>query len=172
MYGALKLLLAACACCLAAIALHGTARAATESCTVTGSVAFGSFNVFGGALPVTGSIRGTCKRGTGTLPAITITLGNGSHLQSNGDRAMKCTTCTGAFASDLVEYQLYTTASLATIWIGTTAVTTANPCPCTGAGTTWGPVPIYGEIFAAVAGGINDSAVGTYSDTITATINY
>jgi spore coat protein U-like protein len=152
--------------------MHATARAAAESCTVSGTVAFGSFNVFGGAVSITGSISGTCKKGSGTLPAISITLGNGGSLQSNGNRAMKCTTCTGNFAGDLLQYQLYTTASLSTIWIGTTAVSATNPCPCGNTDTAWGPVSIYGQIFAAVAGGVNDSAVGSYGDSITATISY
>lgn len=172
MYRALTLLLAACACCLAVIALRGTALGAAESCTVSGTVAFGSYNVFNGALSITGSISGTCTKGSGTLPGISITLGNGNNLQSSGNRAMKCTTCTGAFASDLLQYQLYTTAALTTKWIGATAVTASNPCPCGSTPTAWGPISIHGQIFAAVAGGVNDSAVGTYSDSITATINY
>ena len=78
----------------------------------------------------------------------------------------------GAFTNDLLQYQLYTTAGLSTVWIGTTAVTASNPCPCGSTATAWGPVSVYGQVFAAVAGGINDSAVGSYSDSVTATINY
>jgi len=162
--------LAALACGLAFVALRSPASAAAETCTVTGTVAFGNFDVYGGAASITGSVSGTCKHGSGILPAISITLGNGNNHQASGNRAMKCTTCTGIFASDLLQYQFYTTAAHTTIWIGATAVTATNPCPCTAVGTAWGPTSIYGLIFASVAGGINDSAVGTYSDSVTATI--
>jgi spore coat protein U-like protein len=162
-------------CAIAFVGTHGTALAAAELCTVSGTVAFGNYNVFSGAVSITGSVSGTCTHGAGSDPAISITLGNGNNVQGSGNRAMKCTTCVGVFASDILQYQFFTTAAHTTIWKGATAVTATNPCASGcggGAGVPWGPVSIFGSIFAAVAGGINDSAVGTYTDSVTATINY
>lgn len=161
---------------LALFATRAVASAAPETCTVTAgsTIAFGSFDVFSTPTVVTGSIVGSCKKGSGTLSPIVITLSNGNNLQANGNRAMGCTTCTGIYASDLLQYQIYTDASLATPWIGATSVPTANPCPCGPGNTTqpWGPVTMYAKIATPVPGGVNDSSVGSYSDSITITINY
>lgn len=154
------------------------AFAAAETCTVnTGSsIAFGSFDVFVAPTTVTATINGTCKKGSGSSPAtISITLDQGLNGQASGNRAMSCTTCTGIFASDLLQYQIYTSASTtaANIWNATNGITVPNPCPCSGnTSVAWGPLTMYALLFTAVPGGINDSAVGSYSDTVTATVNY
>lgn len=152
----------------AVLAAPHTAFAAT--CTFSSSsINFGSFNVYSGALSGTGSVNGNCT-GPKTANPGRVTFGNGLHYQSSsGNRAMGCSTCTGIFASDLLQYQLYTDAGHTTIWIGATSVQVfakGDTPPFSWSAT------IYGVIFAAVAGGINDSAVGTYSDTVTATLNY
>lgn len=114
----------------------------------------------------TGTVSGSCNTNVGS--AGTLTAGNGLHYQSGtGNRAMGCTTCTGIFVSDLLQYQLYTTAAHTTIWNATNSVSAFNRCNrCSWSAT------VYGGIFAAVAGGVNDSAVGTYSDTVLITLNY
>ena len=160
---------------LAVLCTHARSVAANnESCTVSAaSIAFGSFNVYIAPLVVTGTLSGTCLKGNGQAAAnISVTLDNGLSLQGNGNRAMTCSTCTGAFASDLLQYQIYTTAATTTAWIGATAITTANPCPCGNTSTAWGPVTMYGLIATPVAGGVNDSSVGTYGDTVTVTLNF
>ena len=159
---------------VAVLATCGKAQAAAETCTVGATtLPFGNFDVYSAPMTVTATLAGTCKKGSGTLPSITITLDNGLNIQGSGNRAMSCSTCTGAFLGDLLQYQIYTTASLTTVWSGVTTVTAVNPCPCVGnTSVAWGPVTMYGQIFTAVAGGINDSAVGTYGDTVTATVNY
>ncbi len=153
---------------------HGTASARTEVCKFTTStgIAFGSFDVFVAPLAITGTVSGRCRYGSGSLPALSVTIGNGLNYQSNGNRAMSCTTCTGIYTSDLLQYQIYTDGTLTTPWIGSTAMTATNPCPCGGTWTAWGPLTLYGLIATPVPGGVNDSSVGTYSDTVVLTLNY
>ncbi|HVA32950.1 MAG TPA: spore coat protein U domain-containing protein, partial [Candidatus Baltobacteraceae bacterium] len=85
--------------------------------------------------------------------------------------AMACTaSCT--YTSDLLQYQLYSDSGLSLVWDPGVTVNTPNPCPCPNTPTTWGPVVLYGQILAATPGGTNDVSVGTYSDSITVTINF
>ena len=138
------------------------------SCAVTAStLAFGRFDPLGGALPGTGTISGTCSGALGHSEGGFVTLGNGDRLQPNGNRAMGCTTCTGRFASDLLQYQLYTDASHSTVWIGNASVQVfGHP-----AEHEW-RATVYGTIFAAVPGGMNDVAAGGYADSVLVTINF
>jgi spore coat protein U-like protein len=162
---------------MASLLMCSKAHAANnETCTITaGTLPFGNFDVYVAPSTVTAAITGTCKKGNGQAPAnITFALDNGLHVQGSGNRAMTCTTCTGAFASDLLQYQIYTDATLGTIWSGATVVTIVNPCSggCGNTPTAWGALNMYAAIFAAVPGGVNDSAIGSYSDTVTVTVNY
>lgn len=132
---------------------------------------FGPFDVYGGAVSATGGISGSCTNAQGSTANIQITLDNGNHL-TGSNRGMTCSTCTG-FTSDVLQYQIYTDAAHTAPWTGTTSVAaTCSHCGGSGGGT-WGPVTMYGVIFQATAGGMNDVAAGTgYSDSVTMTINY
>lgn len=173
----MRVLVLACALVAAVTAVACTtarSQAASEVCTVTApTIPFGNVNVFVAPGTITATVGGNCKKGSGTPPNIVITLDNGLHVQASGNRAMSCTTCTGAFLSDVLQYQIYTDAALTTIWAGATSVSIPSPCPCgNGAGIAWGPINMYAQVFTAVPGGVNDSAVGSYSDTVTVTVNY
>ena len=162
------------ACAAALLLAAGRAEAGAETCTVTATtVPFGSYDVFVAPSSISATVGGSCKKGPGA-PSLSLSAGNGLHVQGNGNRAMACTACTGAYASDVLQYQLYTTASLTTVWNATNTIAATNPCAsfaCTGGGTAWSAT-FFAEIFTAVAGGINDSSIGTYSDTVVITVNY
>lgn len=162
----------------AVLLAHGTARAAM-SCTVSVStMTFASFDVYGAAIGSTATISGTCMKAMGSgSQTIGITIDGGGHLQGNGNRAMACTSgaCSGSptFSGDLLQYQLYSNAARTSIWTANTVTIDTTCSGCNGnSGTAFTPVTIYGQIPAAVAGGVNDSAVGTYSDSVTVTLNY
>lgn len=153
---------------------RGTARAAV-GCTVSAgqTIAFGSYDVFAGAISTTATINGTCHKDNVGPLTINITLGNGNHLQGNGNRAMACTSgnCLTSYPNDLLQYQLYTDAAHSTPWIGSTSVSTACPnCGSSGQQVAFTPVNVYGSIPAATAGAINDVSVGGYSDTVVITL--
>lgn len=179
MFRAVKLLyvLLATVACFAASTLNHGAAAAAPSCKVTSGlkITFGTYDVLGGAVSTTGSVTGTCKKATSSPFPISITIDGGNNLQSNGNRAMACKSgqCSTSYPSDLLQYQLYTNATLTTVWTANTVSVNTACSGCTGTtNTAFTAVPIYAQIPAAVAGGVNDTAVGTYSDAITITINY
>lgn len=162
----------------AVLLTHGTARAAM-SCTISvSSMTFGSFDVYGAAVPSTASITGSCNHAMGSgAQTIGITIDGGAELQSNGNRAMACMggACfaTPTYSGDLLQYQLYTNASRTTVWTANTVTVNTTCTGCNGnSSTPFTAVTIYGQIPAATAGGVNDSAVGTYSDSTTVTLNY
>lgn len=152
------------------------ARAAT--CVVNASsLTFGAFDVYGGAVSGSGTIGGTCNHATGgDVVPVTVTLGNGGNFQAGtGNRGMTCPACTG-YTTDVLQYQLYKDGALSTPWIGATAAS-FNACPshCTGSGNVAWSVTVYGQIFTAVAGGMNDVAAPTgnsYGDSVLITLNY
>jgi spore coat protein U-like protein len=158
---------------LAVLALRQPAPAATTTCTVSAaSISFTAFDVYGAAVSGTGTVSGSCSHASGTV-TITITADNGKHA-TGSNRGMTCAACT-AYPNDVLQYQLYTDAAHTTPWTGATGIT-ATCTGCSGnTATTWTGGTFYGQIPAAVAGGINDVAVSganTYSDTVTITINY
>jgi spore coat protein U-like protein len=126
------------------------------SCTISAtSVNFGSYNVFNGsALDSTGTITYRCN---GAANNISISLSKGlsstysPRLMSKGVEALT--------------YNLYTNAGHTNIWgdgtSGTTVYSRANP-PNSNVN-----VPIYGEVPAG-----QDVSAGTFSDTVSATINF
>lgn len=162
----------------AVLLAHGTARAAM-SCTISvSSMSFASFDVYGAAVPSTATISGTCMKAAGSgTQTIGVTIDGGGHLQSGGNRAMACTggACfaTPTYSGDLLQYQLYSDAARTSVWTADTITVKTSCSGCNGnSPVAFTPVTVYGQIPAAVAGGVNDSAVGTYSDSITVTLNY
>ena len=127
-------------------------------CTITTSVvAFGAYDpvVTNATTDLTGagSVNVACTKGT---PA-TIDLGVGSNL-SGGSRRMSS-------GSDFLNYALYKDAARTQVWgSGMTGGSTASYTSATKASTS---VPVYGTVPQA-----QDVTVGSYTDTVLATINY
>ena len=162
--------------CLAA-ALWPRPAAAAPSCQFqsTPSVAFGSYDVYGGAVSSTGTINGICTAGSSNSVRPIITLGKGG--SSTYSRRMACTSgaCLTGFSTDVVSYNLYTSAAHTTIW-GNPAVDATTASVQLASSCCANNVPfsatVFGFIPAAVAGGVNDVAVGGYSDTVVVTMTF
>lgn len=162
-----------------AVLLTPGASRAAMSCTISvSSLAFGSYDVYGPAIDSTAGITGHCSGAMGSgSHTIGITIDGGGHLEGNGNRAMACTSgaCAGSptFSGDLLQYQLYSDSTRLSVWTANTVTINTTCTGCNGAGgSNFVPVTIYGEIPVASVGGANDVAVGTYSDSITVTLNY
>lgn len=117
-----------------------------------GSVAFGTYDPLGahdaGNLDVDGSFTLRCTRGT---PAV-ISLGDGLHYSSG--RRMHS-------GSDYLAYDLFTTAGRSTVWNASNTV----------AYNSTGKALVTQTIFGRVPGG-QDAAVGSYTDTVVATVTF
>lgn len=145
------LLLTACLAFLAGNA-HG-------ACTVTTSgINFGTYDALSStALDMNGQITISC---TNFLQLVYTGIGRSSQSGAFNPRQMKLTT-----GSDLMNYNVYTDATRATIWGDGTGGTSRilrlvfrnNPVTLT----------VYGRIPAS-----QDVSVGTYSDTLIVTIEY
>jgi len=153
------------------------AHAAATSCNFSGSpsVSFGNYDVYGPAIASTGTISGVCTNGGSTVrPVITLSKG---HATTYHPRKMNCFSgaCLTNFSTDFISYNLYTSATHATIWgdptVDATTASVTMPSGCCTTNTAWSTT-VYGFIPAAVAGGANDVAVGTYTDTIVVTMTF
>lgn len=160
----------------AAIVVCGLATAgragATSSCTVnSATIAFGSYDVYAGAVAAVGTIAMSCTwSGSGAAPAPYAKLGPGNGTVNN--RYMTCVSgaCLTGFSTDKLFYNLYTDAAHTTIWMnGATTGEASTPADCSNTNCSW---TVYGLIPAAIPGGKNDVAVGGYADTITVTVSY
>ncbi len=160
------------------VLLPRTTFAATTDCsfTSTPSVLFGTFDVFGPAVSTTGTIAGICNTGSNTLrPVITMSKGGSTTYHPRKMACISGACLTNGDSADVVVYNLYTTASHATIWgdptvdATTGSVTLASGC-CK-SGVAWSTT-IYGFMPAAIAGGNNDVSVGGYQDTVVMTMTF
>lgn len=143
----------------AAIWLLGTtsAWAQSPSCTISvTSVAFGNYNVFTTtADDSTGTITYRCNS---SAMNISISLSDGSSSTYSPRTLRK--------GSEILQYNLYRNAARTTIWGngtgGTSVYTSANPPNNSNVSVT-----IYGRIPAQ-----QDVSAGSYSDTVSAVINF
>jgi len=143
----------------AAIWLLGTtsAWAQSPSCTISvTSVAFGNYNVFTTtADDSTGTITYRCNS---SAMNISISLSDGSSSTYSPRTLRK--------GSEVLQYNLYRNAARTTIWGngtgGTSVYTSANPPNNSNVSVT-----IYGRIPAQ-----QDVSAGSYSDTVSAVINF
>ncbi len=159
------------ACCLAAL-LALTASAAnaatttttftasatiSSSCTVTATnLAFGTYSATATtALTGTSTINVYCTSGTSYTVALNVGTGGGTF-----------TTRSMANGANLMSYNMFTAANQAVIWgDGTASTSTVGG---TGAGLlTSSPSTVYGNIPIG-----QDLPSGTYTSTITVTVNY
>jgi spore coat protein U-like protein len=141
---------------LAAFLPARLARAASCSFNTVTGVSFGTYDVFAAApTPSAGNLAYTCTGGA----TVTIALSKGS-APSFVPRWLL-----GPPAFHL-QYNLYLDAGLSTIWGDGTGVTGLYG-PSSPADNATVMVPIFGSIPAG-----QDVPVGSYSDTITATITF
>ena len=144
---------------VAAIWLLGatSAWAQSPSCTISvTSVAFGNYNVFTtSADDSTGTVTYRCNS---TAANISISLSDGSSTTYTPRTLRK--------GSEILQYNLYRNAARTTIWGngtgGTSVYTDTNPPNNTNVSVT-----IYGRIPAQ-----QDVSAGSYSDTVSAVINF
>jgi spore coat protein U-like protein len=126
------------------------------SCTIsTTGASFGAYDVFATSpLDSTGSVTYRCAGSA----SITVTLDKGGAATYNPRRMLK--------GSEALNYNLYLDASRTTIWGDGTGGTQnySNPSVPNNTNIT---VTIYGRIPAG-----QDVSAGSYSNTITATINF
>jgi spore coat protein U-like protein len=138
--------------------LHASeASAQSPSCTISAtSVNFGNYNVFNGTnLDSTGRITYRCNA---TAANITIGLTKGLSSTFNPRLMSK--------GAEVLGYNLYRNAARTNIWgdgtSGTAVYTRANPPNNSNVNVT-----VYGRVPAG-----QDVSAGTFSDTVTAVINF
>lgn len=128
-------------------------------CTITTSpVAFGSYDPVvanaAAALNANGSVNVACTKGA----SATIDLGNGSNPNGTTNRQM-------TNGTSMLPYSLYKDSGLSQVWgSGLTGGTTYAYTSASKASTA---VTVYGQIPAG-----QDVTVGSYTDTVVATVNY
>jgi spore coat protein U-like protein len=138
-----------------------TATLAATCSATAANVAFGAYTPGGGTLTANANISVKCTKST----AYTVALNKGS--STGGTLAQRL--MTGTPATNTLQYNLYTAASLATIFGDGTGGT--GTVAGTGAGVaTPTTVTVYGQL---PDNATNQAAVpGAYSDTITVTVTY
>ena len=128
-----------------------------QACTISAtSVNFGSYNVFNGShTDSTGTVTYRCN---GSAHNITIGLTQGASASFNQRQMQK--------GSESLTYNLFVDASRTNIWGdgtgGTSVYSIANPPNNTNVNLT-----VYGRVTAG-----QDVSAGTFSDTVTAVINF
>ena len=140
----------------------------SQRCTIaTGTLAFGNYdpviaNAASGAdLLATGANAVTVACTRGTSPAPTISLGAGLYPSSGFNRRM-------ASGTNRLAYQIYTSSARTTVWgDGTSSTSTLSVATPVASMLTTQAFTAYGKIAKG-----QDVAVGSYTDTVTATVNF
>jgi spore coat protein U-like protein len=128
-----------------------------QACTISAtSVNFGTYNVFNGSdVDSTGTVTYRCN---GSAHNITVGLTQGASGIFNPRRMQK--------GAEVLSYNLFLDASRSTIWgdgtSGTSTYSIANPPNNTNVNLT-----VYGRVQAG-----QDVSAGSFSDTVTAVINF
>jgi len=157
---------------VAVLLIQANVSAAPPTCTISTptTIAFSTtLNVYTSPqaiVPVTYS--GTCDHKS---VALTLTFLNGIH-NTGSKRAMLCTgspTSCGTFTTDILQYNICSDAACATpIANGGTVAVTSNAA---GPPSAWS-VTVYAQVISSVAGtGPNDSAIGSYTDSVTVSVS-
>jgi spore coat protein U-like protein len=149
------------------VSAQGTAQSANltvtanvvRNCTITTApVAFGNYDPVAAnataPLDATGLVTVTCTKGAPSK----VGLNPGGNAQGTTRRML------GPAATDYLLYELYRDAGRATVWGNT--VDTALDVPAAPS-ITPRPFTVYGRVAQA-----QDAAVGTYTDTVLATVNF
>ncbi|HEY8322403.1 MAG TPA: spore coat U domain-containing protein [Candidatus Baltobacteraceae bacterium] len=145
---------------LGATTTHALAPSATviAKCTIAGALplAFGSYDPVVANLTTNldvapNALSISCTRGA---PSVTVALDLGLHATGSTRRLLS--------GADFLTYEIYTTAARTTVWNATNTVSYAS---ATMAATG---LPVYGRVPFG-----QDATVGaSYTDTITATVNF
>ena len=128
-----------------------------QACTISAtSVNFGTYNVFNGSdVASTGTVTYRCN---GSAHNITVALTQGASATFNPRQMQK--------GAEALTYNLFRDASHSTVWgdgtSGTSVYQLANPPNNTNVNLT-----VYGSVSAG-----QDVSAGTFSDTVTAVINF
>jgi spore coat protein U-like protein len=155
---------AATAICLPAPAIASTvggslatSATVTANCTVsTTPLAFGNVDSTSASnVDATGGLSITCTNGSAWTASAGVGAGSGASYASRKMTA----------GSDLLNYNIYTSAARSTVWGDGTAST--GTIGGTGNGSAQS-VTVYGR----VAGGQNGVPVGSYADTVAVTVTY
>jgi len=150
--------------CLPAPAIAGTANGSlatsatvTANCTVsTSALAFGNVDSTSASnVDATGGLSITCTNGSAWTASAGVGGGSGA---SYTNRRMTA-------GSDLLNYNIYTSAARTTVWGDGTASTATLGGTGTGSAQS---VTVYGRI----AGGQTGVPVGSYADTVAVTVSY
>jgi spore coat protein U-like protein len=134
--------------------LASNARAANCNFQTVTAVSFGTYNVYA-TTPNNngvGSLAIRCQAGAGSF-VVSLSKGQGN---SYSPRVMKSGT-------NLLNYNLYTTTARTTVWGDGSSGTGTRVAT----GNTTTTLSVFGQIPAG-----QDAAVGTYVDTIIATVNF
>lgn len=135
----------------------------TCSVTQADNIAFGNYQPFSsGNIDITGEIRVQCFATVGLLASIDLKLSTGS----SGSYTPR-TMMTG---SNSLNYNLYTNSSRTTIWGDGTSGTSIVTNSFTLLALT--PFTTSDTVYARLPTGQTTAAVGSYSDTITLTVEY
>ena len=132
------------------------------NCSVSANALnFGSYTPASGALTGSSTIQVRCTRNTGYTVALNAGSTSGGSI---AQRLMK-----HASTTDTLEYNLYTTAALTTLFGDGTggSATTAGTGSGMGSATS---VTVYGSLPDSATN--QDAPTGSYSDTITVTVTY
>jgi spore coat protein U-like protein len=167
-----KFLRALCAVLMTVAGAEASAATATNTFTVTATVlkfctvsatnmAFGNYTPSTGAVTNTATVTYACTNGT-PITSITLNVGTttgatmAQRLMTNG--------------TNTLQYNLYTTNAYASIW-GDGTGTSVTQAGTTGSGLgTNSTLTVYGKLPDSTAN--QGVPPGSYSDTITVTVNY
>ena len=140
----------------------------TSSCSAPTAtpLSFGTYNPLSGtALTATSTITITC---TNTTPIVSVTLNSGSGNGTINARKLQLGGTTTSDATRMLSYNLYTTSGYSSIWgDGSSGNVTNNVTGSAGTGSAQ-TLTVYGTL----PGSQTNVVPGSYSDTITVTINY
>jgi spore coat protein U-like protein len=130
----------------------------------TAPLAFGNYDpIVANAtthLDINGSVTVTCTKGT----QVYIELNPGTHA---GNAAVT-TRAMQSGVSDFLDYELFSENTLSTVWgLGNPGTGGSGFAPAPAANRNPRVFPIYGRVPAG-----QDSAVGNYTDTVQATVNF
>jgi spore coat protein U-like protein len=148
------------------VSVTGNVLGDCSTVPATGTLAFGAYNPFSASDLTGGPFQFSinCTRGDTNLNVAVNGGLNFTHANPSGNRAMKDAT------NNFLTYQLYQTTGTANAWAFNATSGVGTPVSLTAGGTnTVNTISLYGIIPHGQTSGPD---VGSYSDTVTVTVNY